>query len=350
MNSQKNSYAIILAGGHGERLWPYSTPERPKQFLDVFEGKALIRHAVENVMGVIPPERIFVVTAERYVSLTRKMLPMLPKVNVVGEPCRRDTAAAVAVACGLVLKHGGRDAVGCVVPADHWISPAGSFRRVLKDAITAASKTGSMVTLGIAPTYPATGFGYIKCGGEVELRTKTRFLRSLGFVEKPDLKTAKGYVKSGKFKWNAGMFIWNAAVLEQLFRKHAPDIGELVGKVEAAKSVRKVLNAAYPELRRISFDYAVMEKAESVVVAQCDFGWDDIGSWAAIANHFPSDARGNVVIGETDLCEVKNSIVVSRDHRTAVFGLDNIVVVHTPSATLVCAKDRVQDLKKLFAR
>lgn len=343
-----NAYAIIMAGGSGERFWPLSTPERPKQFVSLFGGKPLIRHAADRLEGLIPPERTLVITSKRFVSLTRKVLPSIPSDNVIGEPCRRDTAAAVACACGLVKRLGGPDAVGCILTADQLMEPAGKFRRALKDAITAAEKTSAIVTMGIVPDYPATGFGYIESGELLKLGTKTEFRKVRRFVEKPDEKTAKRYLASGRFSWNSGMFIWKASVMEDAFREFAPDIAELIGVVAHARSVSTVLQKIYPKLRATSVDYAVMEKARDVVVAKSEFAWDDVGSWFAIPKHFPSDANGNTRLGRTAVLDARDSIIVSDNaHVTAVVGLKDVVVVHTPSATLVCAKDRVQDVKKL---
>ena len=343
-----NAYAIIIAGGNGERFWPVSTPERPKQFVTLFGGKPLIRHAADRLRGLIPPERTLVITAERLVAQTRRALPGIPRDNVLGEPCRRDTAAAVACACGLVKRLGGADAVGCILTSDQLAAPAVAFRRTLKNAIKVASQTDAIVTVGIEPDHPATGFGYIECGPRIATGTSTEFHKVRRFVEKPDEKTAKRYLKSGRFCWNSGMFIWKASTMEDSFARHAPDIAGLIGKVETAKSIPATLARAYPPLRAISVDYAVMEKVRKVVVARSEFAWDDVGSWTAIPRHFSRDAAGNTCLGKTALLDVHDSIVVSGNgHLTAVLGMKDVVVVQTPDATLVCAKNRVQDIKNL---
>ncbi len=343
-----NAYAVIMAGGGGERLWPVSTPELPKQFVDVFGGKPLIRHALDRLHGLIPPERTLVVTGARLVALTRRALPELPSENIVGEPCRRDTAAAVAVACGLVRRLGGPDAVGCILTADHIMTPHSAFRAALRDAISAAAKFDSIVTMGIVPDHPATGYGYIECGKRVDSGTKTAFFDVKRFVEKPDERTARRYLKTGRFRWNAGMFIWRAGVLSAAFADAAPDFSPLIDSVATAKSVPALLRRAYPSLRAISVDFAVMEHAKSILVAESRFKWDDVGSWQSVPNHFPSDADGNVRLGKTALLDTRGSVIVSTDdHLTAVVGLSDVVVVHTRSATLVCPRDRAQDVKKL---
>ena len=343
-----NAYAIIMAGGNGERFWPISTPERPKQFVTLFGGKPLIRHAMDRLRGLFPPERTLVITADRLVRQTLRALPGLPRANVIGEPCRRDTAAAVACACGLVKRLGGPEAVGCILTADQLMEPEVKFRRTLKHAIKAACRTDAIVTVGIRPTCPATGFGYVECGSRIATGTSTEFHVVRRFVEKPDEKSAKRYLRSGRFCWNSGMFIWKASAMERAFAQHAPDIAGLIGKIERAKSVRATLKKAYPPLRSISVDYAVMEKARRVIVARSEFAWDDVGSWTALPAHFPGDAAGNTRIGRTALLDTRDSIVVSENgHLTAVLGLKDVVVVQTSDATLVCAKNRVQDIRRL---
>ena len=347
-NAALNAYAVILAGGNGERFWPVSTAKRPKQFVDIFGGKPLIRHAFDRLRGLIPPERTIVVTASRLVPQTRRALPDLPACNIVGEPCRRDTAAAVAVACGLVKRLGGPDAVGCILTADQIMAPEDKFRATLRDAIKAAAKFDSIVTIGIEPDCPATGFGYSECDKHVDAGTTTSISAVKRFVEKPDAATARRYLKSGRFLWNAGMFIWRASVMEAAFAAAAPDFSALISAVATAPRVVPLLRRAYPALRAISVDFAVMEHAKGILVAKSRFCWDDVGSWQALPNHFPSDGSGNVCIGKTALLDASRSIVVSsQKHLTAVVGMSDIVVVHTPEATLVCPRDRVQDVKKL---
>lgn len=345
----EKAYAIILAGGNGERFWPLSTTERPKQFVDVFGGKPLIRHAFDRLEGLIPVENVLVITAERLVAQTRRALPMLPAGNIIGEPCRRDTAAAVAVAVGLVRRRGGANAVGCILTADHVMEPAAAFRRTLCAAIGAAAKTNAIVTLGIAPTRPETGFGYIEVGEPVETGTRVAFRRVRRFVEKPNLQAARRYLRTRRFYWNSGMFIWSAATMEAAYRQHAPDLAVLIDRVAGARSVPSALRRTYPGLRAISVDFAVMEKAKRILVAVCDFKWDDVGGWLALPNHFPADADGNTRLGKTSVLDTSGSILVSLNGRvTAAIGVTDIVVVQSDAGTLVCAKDRLQDVKRLL--
>jgi mannose-1-phosphate guanylyltransferase len=338
-----------MAGGSGERLWPLSTPENPKQFVSLFGGKMLIQHAVDRLDGLVAAERIFVITAKSLVPMTRKALAQLPKANIIGEPCRRDTAAAVATACGLVKKAGGENAVGCILTADQLMTPAAEFRRTLREAMAAAASSDSIVTIGIAPTSPSSAFGYIECGERVASKGKAEVCAVRRFVEKPDAKTARRYLKSGKFLWNSGMFIWRQKTLADAFAKAASGYCGLIDAVAKAKSPAKAISSQYPELSPISFDYAVMEKISNILAVKGTFEWDDVGSWLAIANHFKPDEHGNTRLGNTLLKDVGNSIVVGDgDRLTAVFGLDDVVVIQTQRATLVSSKSQVQNLKELL--
>lgn len=355
-----NAYAVIMAGGSGERLWPLSTPDRPKQFVDIFDGKPLIRHAVDRLAGMIPPERILVITAARFLPLTRRALPMLPRANIIGEPCRRDTAAAVALGVGLVKKLGGEGAVGCILTADQLMTPVAQFQRSLSDAIRLAAQSDAVVTLGLVPTYPATGYGYIECGAPVKTPAgvKIPFSKVARFVEKPDLATAKRYLKAGRFRWNSGMFIWRADVMAAAFRTAAPDIAILIDRVAAARRLAPVLANVYPTLRAISVDFAVMEKAPNILVGESSFDWDDVGGWTSLAAHFPQDGANNTVVGTACVLDTTSSIVVNMPgakaplHRVGVLGLSDVVVVNTPEGTLVCSRaaaPRIRELVKAMS-
>lgn len=319
--------AVILAGGSGERFWPLSTPERPKQFLRVFGGASLIRQAVSRLDGLVSSKDVFVVTAKNLVAATRRELPEIPKCNILGEPMRRDTGAAVALGVGLAA--GGADPVIGFFSSDQMVSNPKAFRKVVSKAVAIARRKQVIVTLGIKPTYPATCFGYIS--------PKTRT-----FVEKPDAKTAKKYVKAG-YLWNAGMFIASASTFRGAFAAHAPELSCLTLSTNH-------LAALYSKLPKISFDYAVMEKAKNVEVVPGDFGWDDVGSFAAFDKYFPHDSRGNVREGPCNVVEADGNICVARSARISLLGVKNLVVVTTPDSVLVADKSRLTDMKKLFKR
>ena len=340
MNSGKSSMsfkAVILAGGSGERFWPLSTPERPKQFLRVFGGASLIRQAVSRLDGFVSPKDVFVVTAKNLVAATRRELPEIPKCNILGEPMRRDTGAAVALGIGLAASDA--DPVIGFFSSDQMVSNPKAFRKVVSKAVAIARRKQVIVTLGIKPTYPATCFGYIS--------PKTR-----AFVEKPDAKTAKKYVKAG-YLWNAGMFIARASTFRGAFAAHAPELECLTSSTRAAGSKApstKHLSALYSKLPKISFDYAVMEKSKNVEVVPGDFGWDDVGSFAAFDKYFPHDSRGNVREGPCTVVEADGNICVARSARISLLGVNNLVVVTTPNFVLVAEKSRLTEMKKLFAK
>lgn len=350
MKKYENVYAVVIAGGEGRRLWPLSTPEFPKQFISVFGGKSLVRHAADRLEGLIPPERTFIVTAAKFVKMTRRELPHIPAANIIGEPCRRDTAGAVAIACALVKRAGGDDAVGCILPADQQIIGAAKFRRTLKEAISAASKSNAVVTVGIVPDRPASEYGYIECGGSAGIKTAGTVERVRRFVEKPDVETAKSYLATKRHLWNAGMFIWRAKTLENAFGA-ASDIGGIIRPLADAKNFQATLRRIYPDVRPISFDYAVMEKTEEILVVKSSFGWDDVGSWLSLAKHLKADGCGNRRIGNTTVLETKNSTVVSDDGQlVTVAGLDNVVVVRTKNATLVMSAEMAGRMAEITPR
>ena len=317
--------AVILAGGSGERFWPLSTPEKPKQFLRVFGGESLIRQSVGRLKGLVKPKDVFVITSKALVAATRKELPEIPKANIIGEPMRRDTGAAIALGVGVA----GTGVLG-FFSSDQMVANPAKFRKTVVSAIVRARKTDAIVTIGIKPDYPATGFGYVNP-------------TTGAFVEKPDETKARQYLKRG-YLWNAGMFIARAETFKAAFAAHAPAL------VPLFTSPVSRLKSSYEPLPRISFDYAVMEKLKNVEVVRGDFGWDDVGSYGAFDKYFPHDARGNVREGPCTVVEADGNICVARSARISLLGVRNLVVVTTPDAVLVADKSRITEMKKLFAK
>lgn len=346
-------YAVILAGGSGERFWPLSTKARPKQFISLFGGRPLLSLAVERLAGFVRADHIFIITAERLVEATAAAARNIPYSNILGEPCKRDTAPAIAVASGLI-RHRDPEGVICILTADQLMTDEESFRMTLADAAKVASDSKAVVTIGIRPTYPATGFGYIEAGEPLDVNTVTLFSKAKQFVEKPDAETATAYVDSGRYFWNSGMFIWHSGVMRELFAKLAPDFAELSDRVMAAgddmEAVKAVMREIYPGLRAISIDYAVMEHAPEIIMAQGAFGWDDVGAWTSLEKHFAADQDGNVIVGTCEAREAQNNIVVSENRLTALIGVRGLVVVQSDGATLICPKERAQEVKKLLHR
>lgn len=349
---RSGGYAVILAGGRGERFWPLSTSRRPKHFLSLVGRATLLAQAVERLDGLLPREHVFVITGRELAAATREAVPSVPAGNIIGEPVGRDTAAAVALAAALVKS---RDPAGvfCILTADHVIDEVPRFHDTLRAAMDLAAARDVLVTLGIRPERPSTAYGYIEVSPEEEVHGGIPFHAAHRFVEKPDRETALGYLRQGNFYWNAGMFIWSVPSLERALRTHCPRLAGLIerlGPFIAAGNLGAALDAEYPGLERISVDYALMEKADNVIMARGTFGWDDVGSWPALARHLPPDEWGNVARGQCEAIDSVGNIVVSGDRLTALVGVTDLVVVQADGVTLVCAKDRAQDLKALLAR
>lgn len=330
-------FAVILAGGKGERFWPLSTSRRPKQLLALVGEQPLLAQAVARLHGFVPPDRIFILTNADLVEGCRAAAPVVPPEQIIGEPVGRDTAAAVALGTALVKR---RDANGvfCVLTADHVIGDIPVFQKTLERAFERAANEDALITIGIPPTSPSTGFGYIEAGqgSGPEFQTVERF------VEKPDAATARRYIESGRFYWNSGMFVWSVRAIEHAFRAHRPELADLINLPTIAAALAK-----YPALEKISIDYAVMEKARNILMIPARFAWDDVGAWTAIENHFPGDEAGNVLVGDAVSHAARGNLVYSRDHLTALVGVENLIVVQADGVTLVCARDRAQDIKKL---
>lgn len=325
----KNFQAVILAGGSGERFWPLSTAARPKQFLSVFGEKSLIRLSFDRLGDLCAPENVHVITGRALTRATKRELPEIPSENVVGEPMRRDTGAAVALGVGVSAGEG--DPVIGVFSSDQLVARPAQFRAAVRKAIGIARKSRAIVTIGIRPTYPATGFGYVDpATGK--------------FVEKPDAEKAKRYLEKG-FLWNAGMFIARASTFRAAFAAHAPALSSLAETRYTTAKLRRL----YEELPRISFDYAVMEKYETVAVVPGDFGWDDVGGYGAFERYYPHDAEGNVVSGDVKTVESADNICIAKGPKIALLGVKDLVVVSTKDAVLVVSRSRAGELKKLFA-
>ena len=349
--SNPHFYAVILAGGRGERFWPLSRAANPKQFIALFGGRPLLTLAVERLDGLIPPERVLIITSRDLAEATRAAARHIPPQNIIGEPMGRDTAAAVALGCGLVRQRD-PEGVAAILTADQLMTDVNTFRRTLGDSLRVAAREDVIVTIGITPTYPATGFGYIRAGALRDTSTATRFFTADAFVEKPEETTAMRYIAEGVYYWNAGMFIWRASTMQAALAAFTPKLAELSDTVAECGEgdVDAVLNSIYPALPKISIDYAVMEHAKNIVVAEGNFGWDDVGTWSALAGHFAPDIEGNIAIGGTETLDARNNIIVSENHLTAVIGVDDLVVVQAPGVTLVCPKSRAQDVKAMLRR
>ncbi len=344
-------FVVIMAGGKGERFWPQSRLNRPKQLLPIVGDSPMLTQTVERLPQLVPYENILIITNREQRAAVLECCPMLPPENVVAEPVGRDTAAAVGLAALLV---GRRDpgATLAMLPADHVIHDVKGFCAVLEAAFEAAEAESRLVTLGIGPTEPATGYGYIQKGETVAQAKGREVWKVRRFVEKPDLETAKGYLASGEFLWNAGMFVWTVSSIRAAIARHVPELASGLEAIEkelaAGKNTDAALEEHFPGLKKISVDFAVMEKADNVVTLAATFDWDDVGAWPAIVKHLPADAKGNVVRGAGLVHEGAGNLVSStQDHLVAVIGVEDLIVVHTDDATVVVPKSRAQDIKEV---
>ena len=344
-----NRFVVIMAGGRGERFWPQSRLKRPKHLLPIVGDKAMLAQAVDRVSNIVPPENVYVITNSEQREAVLEVCPGVPAAQVIGEPVGRDTAAAVGLAAVLVQE---RSAIGtfAILPADHVIHDVVGFQKTLELGFEAAEKGDFLVTIGIEPDEPATGYGYIQRGEQ--LIGESPVYRVKRFVEKPDLETAKGYLSSGDYAWNAGMFVWQAANVRSAISNHAPELESSLVAIQSdfscGNALDEVLAKHYPDIEKISVDFAIMEKADNVLTIPAGFDWDDVGEWPAVARHYDSDSSGNVARGSAVVQDGSGNIVFSdNDHLVALLGVEDLIVVRTDDATLVCHKDRAQDIKSL---
>jgi mannose-1-phosphate guanylyltransferase len=345
----EKAYAVIMAGGRGERFWPLSTARRPKQLLALVGGKTLLAQAVDRLQGLLPVERVLVITSADLVEPTLLAAPALRRANVIGEPFGRDTAAACALG-GALVEARCQDGVFCILTADQIMGDLDKFRATLRESLMLAAEADCIITIGIPPTGPSTAFGYIEAGEQLPSRGSVEFLKAKRFVEKPDRKTAQQYLASGKFFWNSGMFIWSVATLRRALAQHRPQLLPMADRMreQAGKpGFAEALREEYGRLEKISVDYAIMEKADNMVMVKGAFAWDDVGSWTALANHVAADESGNTILGKCEALDSRGNVVVSQSRLTALIGVQDLVVVQAEGVTLVCPKNRAEEVKRL---
>ncbi|MBN2020302.1 MAG: mannose-1-phosphate guanylyltransferase [Sedimentisphaerales bacterium] len=351
------NYAVIMAGGSGKRLWPLSRRTRPKQVLKLFQGQTLLRLCFERLSALFDARNILVLTNVGFADIVRESVTGLTPNNVIAEPVVRDTAGAVGLAASILTKFD-PDATMAVVTADQMIEREEKFRQAIKDAINFVNANPErMVTFGIKPSFPSTQLGYIKCSWSQKYpRCKNEIYKVDHFREKPDEKTANRYINDGKHFWNSGMFVWKAKTILGHLSKYLPEAAEPLKKIAAnwdGPIQEQTLKDIFPRLPKISIDFAVMEKAPEVYAIMLDCRWLDLGSFAALADIVKSDKNKNIVIaGQSELMDCKSSILVTEEagHLVAAIGLDNMVVAHSPDATLVCPINEAYRLKELLER
>jgi len=343
-------YAVIMAGGSGTRLWPQSRKDRPKQFHSLTSDRSLLQETVARLEPAIDADHLYTIANKSHVKPIREQLGWLPESHVIGEPSARNTAPAVGITA-VILQHKDPDAIMLVLPADHFIARAEEFRRILNTAEAVIRDDEFLMTIGIKPTYAETGYGYIEIAAEYKEIGEDQVFWVKSFKEKPDMETAQKYVASWRYVWNSGMFAWKASTILKAFEKHAPDIYEGLVRFRDALGTAKeaeVLKEVYRRFPNISVDYAILEKAENVLVAPADIGWSDIGSWSALHELLSFDGQTNVVRGRHVGIDTYNCLIHGGARLVATVGLDNMIIVDTDDVLLVVPKGRSQDVKKLL--
>lgn len=336
-----------MAGGIGSRFWPMSTPEYPKQFIDVMGvGKSLIQLTVERFKDICPKENFWVVTSEKYVDIVKEQLPQIPAQHILAEPEARNTAPCIAYACWKIRKEFPQANI-VVTPSDALVIDTAEFARCIAVALEKTADSQAIVTLGMMPTRPETGYGYIAALGEADAKG---ICKVEAFKEKPDVETAKGYLAAGNYFWNAGIFVWNVDTITNAIRRYAPQIAGVMDELEPALFTDKEaeeLKRLFPTCEKISIDYAVMEKAEDIFVLPAEFGWSDLGSWGSLRTLLPQDEAGNAKVGNrVDMYNCRNCVVhAAEEKRVVLEGLDGYIVAEKNGQLLVCRLSEEQRIK-----
>ena len=351
MVSSRNNHLVIMAGGVGSRFWPMSTVEKPKQFIDVLGvGKSLLQLTVERFGDICKTENVWVVTNKTYIDLVREQLPELPVGNILCEPCRRNTAPCIAYVSWKIKSKDPKANI-VVTPSDHIVTNTEEFRRVIKSCLDFTMDSDAIVTLGMKPTRPETGYGYIQADlSSSSLRNKEIF-RVYSFREKPDIDTAKQYISKNNYFWNAGIFIWNVSTIVNAFRVYQPSISKVFEgmlPIYGTDKEQAMIDEKFPECKSISVDYAIMEKAEEIFVCPADFGWSDLGTWGSLLVNTKKDLYGNSCIGnEINVFETNNCIIhTTQEKKVIVQGLNGYIVAENDNTLLICQLSEEQRIKQ----
>ncbi|MGG6544126.1 UNVERIFIED_CONTAM: mannose-1-phosphate guanylyltransferase [Prevotella sp. 15_C9] len=346
-----NNHLVIMAGGVGSRFWPMSTIERPKQFIDVLGvGKSLLRLTYERFDGIINNENVWIVTNEKYSEIVHEQLPEIPIKNILTEPCRRNTAPCIAYVSWRIKKEDSKANI-VVTPSDHIVTDTVEFKRVISNCLGFTSETDAIVTLGMKPNRPETGYGYIQADLTIPSARNNEIFRVDQFREKPDLETAEKYIQQKSFFWNAGIFIWSLSTIINAFRIYQPGIARIFEQIYdnlGTQNEQIAINKIYPECESISVDYAIMEKAEEIFVCPADFGWSDLGTWGSLLMQTKRDLYGNAIIGDNiNVFDSKNCIIHSNNNKKVVIqGLDGYIIATTSDSILVCKLSEEQRIKQ----
>lgn len=338
-------YEVIMAGGGGTRFWPLSRKKRPKQLLNITGGDIMLNETIKRLDALVERENVYIVTNEDQQALMKELIVGgVPFRNILVEPAGRNTAPCVLYAASVLAKEHG-DGVMCVLPADSHIGMPEEYQKVMEKAAEVAGACDCIVTIGIKPTFPSTGYGYINRGQE----TQEGVWHADRFVEKPDYDTAKKYIQSGSYLWNSGTFVFKISTILKAFEQYLPDMVQNMNRlveVRGTAKEEKLLKDIYPKLQSISIDYGIMEKADNVLVMEGDYGWSDVGSFDAMDTVYTPDAENNISIGENLLIDTKGCVAWSKDKLITMIGVEDVIVVEAEDAILVCKKDAAQDAKK----
>ncbi len=340
------TYAVIMAGGVGSRFWPQSREKSPKQLLNIFGDHTMIQDTVHRLNGLIQNENIFVITNQTQKPLIQKQIPAIPKENIIDEPFGKNTAACIGLA-SVIVEAKDNDAVIVTLPADHLIQDVESFQATLKKAINFAGKSDSLVTIGIKPTRPETGYGYIQIDDKSGSEDINKVLT---FAEKPNLSTAKRFVESGDFLWNSGIFIWKAESILDEIKNHMPELSDGLEELKPSigtSNFKSVLTDVYGKLKSISIDYGVMEKSQKVYLTKSDFDWSDVGSWQTVYELSHKDDDGNAVEGDVYMMKTFNTYIRGNKKFIATVGVSDLIVIDTDDAMLICDRKNSQDVKNI---
>lgn len=357
MAQNEHLYVVILAGGGGTRLWPKSREKTPKQFLKLYTANTLMQDAYDRVSPLVSPDHVIVVSNKDYVDEVRAQLPQVPRENIVGEPAKRETAAAMLLGA-MIAKERDPEAIVVNQASDQILTNNEEFLHVVSTAAHVASDGSSIVTVGILPTFAHTGFGYVKIGEELTKVDKLPVFKVANFTEKPNEATAKAFIATGKYFWNANMYVWKASSLIEAFKKYSPSIIETMSPLEhtiGTKDFQESLEKAYHSVEKISIDYAISEKAENLVLIPGDFGWNDIGDWKVVYDLRDKNEVGNVILTEDEKGQVVchdsyNNLVHTHDRLIALVGMEDTIVVDTGEILLVMPKSKSQDVKKIVEK
>ncbi|MCM3261593.1 mannose-1-phosphate guanylyltransferase [Paenibacillus lautus] len=341
---------VLMAGGKGERFWPKSRTHLPKQFLNISGNKSMIQQSIERLERLVDISQVFVVTNGLYAELIKAQVPHLPHDNIIIEPVGRNTAPCIGLA-SIIIEERFPESTMIVLPSDHIIENEEGFIKILKAGIEVAQDDKSLVTLGIKPSYPETGYGYIESTQDKSYINDLEVFKVNKFVEKPDMESAEKYLDSGNFYWNSGIFIWKTEVIRDYFKILMPEVHDILETMKSGfrySNRNEIIQGEFIKMPDQSIDYGIMEKVHDIFVIPCVFGWDDVGSWTALERINDLDEHGNVIKGNILNLDTKRCIIESNGKLIATLGIEDLIIVDTEDVTLICAKDKAQEVKTLL--